>query len=194
VADLGATDASRVRQVLRTELEHREPRYMKPQWLESEDAIPGMLISLRYTRQDGHGVSKRIRDLDIALRRAGATLDNYYLREQNAGWAHPTRPERGGLWVLDSRRGSYELLATVYGTLVIWATSAPVSLASLVSLAWDSAVSATHVGRWAVGQLRGSLKDGPPELGASHGPGEWGLKQTKALAPVMLASGFHAGG
>jgi len=124
----------------------------------------------------------------MAFRRAAATLENYYLREQDTGWAHPMRPERGGLWVVDSRRGSYELLATVYGALVIWATSAPVSLASLVSLAWDSAVATTRVGRWAVGQFYGTPEDGPPQLGSAPGDTEWGVKQTIALEPVMLAA------
>ena len=145
-----------------------------------------MLISLRYERQDAHGVSRRVRDLDMAFRRAGATLENYFLGEQSTGWAYPTRPERGGLWVLESRRGSYEVVATVYGTLVFWAASTPVSLASFVSLAWESAVATTRVGRWAVGLFHGSPDDGPPELGSRHADAEWGLKQTKALEPIML--------
>ncbi len=96
------------------------------------------------------------------------------------------RPERGGLWVLESRRGSYELVATVYGALVSLAISTPVSLASLACLAWDSAVAVSRLGRWTVGQFQGSPSDGPPELGSSHGHDEWGMKQTKALQPVML--------
>lgn len=53
-------------------------------------------------------------------------------------------------------------------------------------LAWDSAVGSTRVGRWAVNKLHGSPDDGPPQLGSPHGHDEWGVKQTKALEPVML--------
>ena len=148
--------------------------------------MPGLVISLKYTRQDAHGMAQRTQDLDMAFRRAAATLESYYSGERNLGWAYPMRPERGGLWVLDTRRGSYELLATVYGSLVMWATSAPISLASLVSLAWDSAVATSRVGRWAVGRFHGAPDDGPPQLGSPTGDAEWGLKQTKALTPVML--------
>jgi hypothetical protein len=183
---LGPTDESRVRRILRAEISEPRPRYMRPWWIESEEAVPGLVISLRYERQDGHGIASRIQDLDMALRRAGATLERLYLGERRVGWAYPMRPERGGIWVLDTRRGSYELLATVYGSLVIWATSAPVSLASLACLAWDSAVAATRVGRWAVNQFHGSPDDGPPQLGSSQGDAEWGVKQTKALEPIML--------
>lgn len=183
---LGPTDESRIRRILRAEIREPRLRYMRPRWIESEEAIPGLVISLRYERQDAHGIASRTRDLDLAFRRAAATLENYHEGERNVGWAYPMRPERGGLWVLDARRGSYEILATVYGSLVIWATSTPVSLASLVSLAWDSAVGATRVGRWAVSKFHGSPNDGQPQLGSSQGDAKWGLKQTKALQPVML--------
>ncbi len=184
MAPLGPTEKTRIQRILRAEIREPRSRYMQPWWVEPEEAVPGLVISLRYERQDAHGIALRTRDLDMAFRRAGATLENYHRGERNTGWAHPTRPERGGLLVLDTRCGSYELLATVYGSLVLWATSAPVSLASLVSLAWDSAVGATRVGRWAVSKFHGSPNAGPPQLGSSHGDAEWGVKQTKALEPV----------
>ena len=196
VQAVGPTDASRIRRVLGAELQSQQPAYLRPRWLEFEEAVPNLLVSLRYERQDAHGITSRVRDLDLALRRAAATLENYNLREQNAGWAYPLRPERGGLWILESRRGSYKLSATVYGTLVAWATSAPVSLASLASLAWDSAVIASRAGQWFGGHFHGPADDGPPELGSTHSNAKFGLKQTKVLEPVMLeavksGSGFE---
>ena len=186
MAALGKTDNTRIRRILRAEAREPRSRYMQPWWAESENAIPGLVISLRYERQDAHGIALRTRDLDMAFRRAGATLENYYQGDSAWGWAYPTRPERGGLLVLETRRGSYELLATVYGALVVWASSTPVALASLMCLAWDSAVGSTRVGRWAVNKFHGSPDDGPPQLGSPHGHNEWGVKQTKALEPVML--------
>lgn len=81
MAPLGKTDNTRIRRILRAEAREPRSRYMQPWWAESEDAIPDLVISLRYERQDAHGIALRTRDLDIAFRRAGATLENYHLGE-----------------------------------------------------------------------------------------------------------------
>ena len=69
---LGPTDESRVRRLLRTEIDEPRSRYMRPWWIESEEAAPGLVISLQYTprrardrpedSRPGHGVPPRCGD------------------------------------------------------------------------------------------------------------------------------------
>lgn len=185
---LGPTARRRISQVARREAAVRDTGYIVPRWLNTEEAIPGFLVSLRYEGRDVHGAQVRLHDLDIAFRRAAATLESMSVRRLDNGWSYPMRPERGGLWLLDARQGSFEVVATVYGALVAVATSQPIALAALASLALDAKVAASRLGHW-VGQQFGSQTMGaPPALGSPAEGERWGIENTKALSPVMLAA------
>lgn len=194
VHDLGPTDWHRMRKILRSESQNPVPRFMQPAWLESEIAVPTLLVSLRYKSQDAHGITQSIREIDLAFRRAAATIEAIRRGGHRGVWAPAIRPERGGLWALDYRRGSFEMLTTFYGGLVTLATSTPVSLAALTSLAWDSAASARRLGSWTVGKFTENPDEGPPQSGSPVSDSEWGVKQTKALTPVMSAAAAAGNG
>lgn len=185
---LGPTARRRILQVARREVAVRDPGYVITRWLGKEEAIPGLLLSFRYEGRDVHGAQVRLRDLDIAFRRAAATLNDLSEQRTNTGWSYPMRPERGGLWLLDARQGSLEVVLTVYGALVAVATSQPIALAALASLALDAKVAASRLGH-SIGRQFGPQPSGaPPAFGSpAHGV-SWGIHNTKALEPVMLAA------
>lgn len=184
---IGPTAQRRLRRMAREERGRRPAGYVLPTWWGLDEPVPGLLISMRYSRQDLHGITVRTRDLDIAFRRAAATLNDWRSGNSSEGWAYPMRPERGGLWALDSRRGSYEVFATVYGSLVGIALSNPVALAGLVSLAFDAKAAVSRAGIW-IGHLLQNGAAEPPALGTPADGEAWSAENTKALEPVMLAA------
>lgn len=185
---VGPTARSRLLRLAREEDRRRRSGYFVPRELGLNDPIPGLVVSLRYRRQDMHGVTVRTRDLDIAFRRAAATLEGWRSGDTSGGWSYPMRPERGGLWVLDARRGSFELYATVYGSLVAVATSNPVALAGLVSLAFDAKAGVSRAGTWVGHIWPVSTAPTLPSLGVDAEGDTWSVENTKALQPVMLAA------
>lgn len=182
---LGPTDARRVLRVLREERRRGPAGYMHPDWRAADAPIPGLMFSIHYAGQDAHGITQHLRGLDLAFRRAASTLHAVADGEHLETWRPALRPERGGLWVGNSRAGSWECVGTVYGELVSLAFSTPVALTSLTSLAWQGSLAARRFGRWVAKQLPGRHAEGGPEAGELTVT-EWGLSSTKALEPVML--------
>jgi hypothetical protein len=103
--------------------------------------------------------------------------------------SHPA--ERGGLWLLDARYGSLDLLWTFYGSLVGVATSTPISLASFACLAWSSGKGARRAGQWVVRTLRAGELHHRPSVGdpAEQTIGAsgdiWHERTTKRLVPIF---------
>lgn len=138
---IGPTVANRLRSLARQELRSRQQRFVTPNW-SREGALPGLIVAQRYAGGDAYNASRQTAEVDTALRRAAALLGLLEAGERVEAWPRPIRPERGGLWLLDARYGSLDLLWTFYGSLVAVATSTPISLASFASLAWISGKSA----------------------------------------------------
>lgn len=185
---IGPTARKRLIRLARKEVENLQSGYIVPRWMDVSEPIPRLIVSIRYSRRDVHGVQVRLRDLDIAARRAASTLENWLGGESRSEWSYPMRPERGGLWVLDARRGSVEVFATVYGALVTVATSTPVALVALMSLAYDAKVAIGRAGRWTVRQFQSQASGAPPALGAPADGQTWRIETTKALEPIMKAA------
>ena len=186
IAPIGPTARRRLVRAEQSELRYRTPGYVVPTWLDLDEAIPGLIISMRYSGQDLHGIGVRMRELDLAFRRAAATLYEWNSGFSGGGWAWPLRPERGGLWTLHSRRGSFELVATVYGDLVSIATSSPIALAGLAALAFDAKVAARRAGSWVGRVFQPKPSGSPPELGEPSDGERWSSDNTKVLERVML--------
>lgn len=120
----------------------------RPAWLQNR-AIPRLIVTLRYDGQDAFGAARALQRLDLAARRAGAMQRRLMVSEVDKSWPQPLRTYQGGLHVLDARVGSVDILMTVRGALVTIAGSAPISVASLMALAWDVGRGAVHVTkRW----------------------------------------------
>ncbi len=188
---IGPTVARRLRSLARQELRSRQSRTVNPAWSSVKEAIPGLIVVQRYNGCDAFNASRYIADLDAAMRRAAGLLAMLEAGDQVEAWPRPIRPERGGLWLLDARYGSLDLLWTMYGSLVAAATSTPVTLASFTCLAWSSGKGVRKAGQWVVqtltpGQLhqRPSASDyAEQDIGAN---GEiWHERTTKRLVPVF---------
>lgn len=185
VIPLGPTDARRVMHVLTEERRQGPAGYKHPDWPNSDTPIPGLVFSIHYAGQDAHGITQNLERLDLAFRRAAATLHAVSDGQRLETWRPALRPERGGLWVGESRTGSWDCVGTVYGELVSLAFSTPVALTSLTSLAWQGGRAASRFGQWIAKQLPGrgdEDRPGAPELPVA----EWGMGSTKALEPIML--------
>lgn len=194
--ELGPTDAQRLAQIVRFEAKSGgRPGYFRPMWLDEQTAIPGFVVTIHYNGQDAHGVARSIRSVDLGLRRAAVVVDAMRRGERIDGWPPAPRPERGGLLLLDSRTGSFEAVATVYGALVSVALSSPIALASAFSLAWDAAVASRRFGRWVVRKVSSARELEPfRDRGVVPIGGDWGLRKTKALTPVMKAAAAAGSG
>jgi hypothetical protein len=124
-------------------------------------------------------------DLDLATRRAAALHRRLLRGGDLERWPEPLRTYQGGLRLLDVRLGSFDLLATVWGTLVSVAGSSPIAVASLIALAWDVGRPALRAaGRW-IGAPLAANGRGRPVLEAPDNAQHWGVQQTKALEPVL---------
>ncbi len=195
-AELGPTDAQRLAAIARSEAKAGgRPGYLRPRWLDEETAIPGFVVTIHYRGQDAHGVARSIRSVDLGLRRAAVIVDAMRRGERIDGWPVAPRPERGGLLLLDSRTGSFEAVATVYGALVSIALSSPIALASAFTLAWDAAAASRTFGRWVVRKATSARELEPFRDQSSVLVGQdWGIRQTKALTPVMKAAAAAGSG
>jgi hypothetical protein len=188
---ISPTVARRFRSLARQEARSRQPRIATPAW-SRERAVPGLIIAQRYIGGDAFGLARQTAELDAALRRAVALMQLLETGERVVAWPRPIRPERGGLWLLDAQYGSLDALYTVYGTLVAVATSTPVSLASLASLAWTARRSASRMARrWVVrplapGELAQRPSAGDPPPPSINHDGDILLdRTTKRLLPVF---------
>jgi hypothetical protein len=180
--------ATRLRRLQRQELRTRQTRITTPAW--SSQPIPGLVMALRSSGRDAFGTARAISELDTAMRRANSLLDDLQTGEDVTSWPMPTRPERCGLLLLDAGPGSLETLWTVYGVLVTAATSTPVSLASLASLAWSTSSSARRIAsRWRLRRLYSYDIDQRPRANATVDSadelGTWQERTTKSLVPAL---------
>jgi hypothetical protein len=186
---IGPTVSNRLRGLARQEARSRQPRIVTPGWSQ-ETALPGLIIAQRYVGGDAFGIARQTAELDMAVRRAVALMKLMETGERVTAWPQPIRPRRGGLWLLDARYGSLDLLWTVYGSIVTVATSTPISLASFASLAWLASRSASRMAhRWVVRPLAPSElahrpSAGDPVPSASHGD-TWEERTTKRMIPVF---------
>lgn len=155
--------------------------------MQATGPVPRLVVTLRSRQSDAYEISRALYDLDLACRRAGATLAAYREGRGLDYWAFPYRPERTGLLIVDSRIGSWEAAAAFYGMLAMLATSSPVSIASLIALSWQAGAGTRRAGQWLAGRLGNRSVTSPLEVDPS--PSNyvtWGIGQTKALEPVML--------
>jgi hypothetical protein len=191
---IDVTDFRRLTQLFNTETEELTSRVVYPSWLDGDEAIPGLVVAFRYSRQDAHGIARGTRELDMAFRRAAALMESV-VRGDEAVLPIPIRPERGGLWLLEANRGSYEAVYTFYGALVAIAASTPVSLAAFASLLWDIEAGIRSAIRWKAGRSDQSPKGALPGTAPSDSSHQnWGLRETEALQPVMLEAAKSGAG
>jgi hypothetical protein len=178
------TASRRLNVLVRGELQKHEISVAHPAWLNGQ-AVPRLIVTARYSGQDAFGSSRLLADLDLAARRAGALQRQLVGRDESVKWPAPLRTHTGGLRLLDARVGSFDVVLTVWGSLVAIAGSSPVSVAGLMALAWDVGRGSLRLAdRWVGTALTLEQSDQPsikpPEAGTP-----WGIQHTKALAPVM---------
>jgi hypothetical protein len=90
-------------------------------------------------------VNRQLSVLDTAFRRAAAAIAQLERRDRVESWPRPMLPNKCGLLVVDTSIGSVDTILVVYGSLVQLAQSAPVSVASLVTLIWDATKAARRI-------------------------------------------------
>jgi hypothetical protein len=95
------------------------------------------------------------------------------------------RTYQGGLHLLDTRLGSFDVLMTFWGSLVTLATSSPVAVAGLMALALDVGRGSFRLANRWVGATLIASQDDRPSLDAPENATPWGIQHTKALAPTM---------
>lgn len=155
-----------------------------PAWLDGQP-IPRLIVTAEYRGLDAFGSSRLLADLDLAVRRAG-TMQKEILRSGGAtNWPEPLRTHLGGLRLLDARVGSFDVLLTVWGSLVAIAGSSPISVAGLIALAWDAWRGTSRMAKRWVGSVLATGQQGQPSLVAPDSAVPWGIQHTKALAPVL---------
>jgi hypothetical protein len=186
---IAPTVARRLRSLARQETQTPWSRGTSPAWAR-EQALPGLIIAQRYSRGDAFGIARQTSELDTALRRAAAMIVRLETADRVTAWPRPMRPELGGLRLIDVRYGSFDALYTVYGVLVSIAASAPISLASLASLAWASSTAAVRIARtWMVRALEPAELAERPSAGDSVPDDEQGDvlldRTTKRLIPFF---------
>lgn len=182
---LSGAATRRLADVARSEMREAESYFVRPDWLNGQ-AVPRLIVSARYDGQDAFGASRMMGRLDLAARRAGAMYRQIMNGDgKKREWPEPLRSYQGGLHVLDVRVGSFEVVTTVWGVLVSVATSSPIAVAGLMSLAWDVGRAGRYVAaRWRAGAMVGQTSD-PPSLDMSTAGEPWSRTQTHALVPVM---------
>ncbi len=180
---LTPTASKRIGDLAQTEAE-RGFSVVHPPWLGGQ-AIPRLIVTAKYDGLDAFGASRLMADLDIAARRAGS-LYRRIVRDGGAdGWPSPMRRSQGGLHLLDARLGSFDVLMTFWGSLVMLATSSPVAVAGLMALALDVGRGSFRLANRWVGAALLASQDDRPSLDAPAHATPWGIQHTKALAPTM---------
>lgn len=184
-ATLSGAASSRLADVARTEMAGVESPFVRPGWL-NQQAIPRLVISARYDGRDAFGASRMLGRLDLAARRAGAMYRQIMIGGgKKKEWPEQIRTYQGGLHLLDTRVGSFEVLTTVWGVLVSVATSSPIAVAGLMALAWDVGQTGKYVAaRWRAGALVEQAND-RPSFDVSEVTEPWSANQTQKLVPVM---------
>lgn len=181
---LSGAAASRFASLSRQEAASGEIAVMHPAWLGGQ-AIPRLIVTAHYAGMDAFGTSRLLADLDLTARRAGALQRQLLRGERVEKWPRPLRTTQGGLRLLEARVGSFDVLLTLWGSLVTIAGSSPVTVASLMALAWDVGRGSYRLGRkWTAAALN-EAQEGPPSLEPPPNAQPWGIQHTKALAPRM---------
>lgn len=181
---LTPTASHRLSSLARAELTRDELSVAHPVWLGGQ-AIPRLIVTAKYRGLDAFGSSRLLADLDLAARRAGALQQQLLRAGEVEKWPAPLRTHQGGLRLLDARVGSFDVLMTVWGSLVTIAGSSPVAVAGLIALAWDVGRGTVRLtNRWVAAALVAGRQD-QPSLDAPDSALPWGIQHTKALAPVL---------
>lgn len=181
---LTPTASHRLRQLTQAERDSSELSVAHPAWLDGL-AVPRLIVSARYVGQDAFGSSRLLADLDLAARRAGAIQRQLIRGNEIHRLPDSLRTHDAGLRLLDARLGSFEVLLTVWGSLVAIAGSSPVAVAGLMALSWDMGRGVLRqADRW-VGAVLGEEQREQPTLVAPVAGEPWGVQHTKVLAPVM---------
>jgi hypothetical protein len=185
--EISQTVSRRFTSLVEAELASAAIRTITPEWL-GGGSIPRLVVSFRYDGLDSFGIADMTARLDLAARRAGALQRRLASGEQVDDWPRALRTTQGGLYLLDVRRGSYEVIQTIWGDLVTIAGSTPVSVASFIALAWDIGRGTRKLANKWTGR-RASIGPNAKPTPTSDSEGtEWGATHTKALAPVLLAA------
>lgn len=171
----------------------QDASYVNPKWLEGQ-SVPRLLISAKYEGSDAFGSSRLMADLDLSARRAGALFRKLANDGQAKGWPTPMRTYEGGLRTLDIRPGSLEVVMTFWGSLVMLASSSPVAVAGMMSLAWDVGRGSLNLANRWVGAAISSAHEQRPSLDRPVNGEQWGIRHTKALAPVLEAAAATGSG
>lgn len=91
--------------------------------------------------------------------------------------------------------GSFDVLMTFWGSLVMLASSSPVAVAGLMALAWDVGRGSVRLANRWVGAAYAAAQDDRPSLSPPDGGGEpWGIQHTKALSPVLQTAAANGTG
>lgn len=166
---------------------------LRPPWLTGQ-AIPRLLVSARYEGSDAFGSSRLLADLDLSARRAAALYRALSRDGEVKHWPAPLRTHEGGLRLLQTRLGSFEVVMTFWGSLAMLASSSPVAVAGMMSLAWDVARGSIRIGdRWFGAALNAGQGESP-SLERPADAQQWGIRHTKALAPVLEAAAVSGSG
>ena len=190
---LSAVATRRLGNLARTGL-REEPSVARPVWTDGR-AIPRLVVTARYEGRDAFGSSRLLADLDLAARRAGALHRQVIRGDLKDRWPDPIRTYQGGLRLLDARVGSFDVLMTFWGSLVMLASSSPVAVAGMMALAWDMGRGSVRLANRWVGAALTAAQDDKPSLEAPDGGGEpWGIQHTKALAPALEAAATNGTG
>lgn len=166
---------------------------LRPTWLNGQ-AIPRLLVLARYEGSDAFGSSRLLADLDLSARRAGALFRTLLRDGEAKRWPAPLRTYEGGLRLLEVRLGSFEVVMTFWGSLAMLASSSPVAVAGMMSLAWDVGRGSVRAAdRWLGAALAAGQGESPSLERPAHAQ-QWGLGHTKALAPVLEAAAVSGSG
>jgi hypothetical protein len=168
----------------RQEMSGGDVAVVHPPWLGGQ-AVPRLIVTARYSGMDAFGASRLLADLDLAARRAGALQQQLLRGDAVSKWSTPLRTTQGGLRLLDARVGSFDVLLTLWGSLVTIAGSSPVTVAGLMALAWDVGRGSYRLGKkWVAAALTEALEE-PPSLEPAPTALPWGIQHTKSLVPRM---------
>jgi hypothetical protein len=162
-------------------------RPVRADWL-GRASIPRFVVSFRYDGLDAFGIADTTARLDLAARRAAALQRRIITGRPLEEWPRAIRTTRGGLYLLDVRRGSFEAVLTVWGDLVTIAGSTPVSIASFFALAWEMGQGARRITERWTGRESTARAATRPTPDANPNGTEWSLAHTKSLAPVLIAA------
>lgn len=166
-----------------------EPLIFRSEWTDGRP-IPGFVLSAKYSGSDAFGASRMLANLDIAARRAAfmsesnLSLSSYDFRR---GKLPSERTSTAGLYILDADRGSFDVVCTVWGSLAAIATSQPVAVYAMMSLAWDTSTSVSRLAsRWRARQISSMPVEIPTISDDDRSPS--GAGSLDSILPVLMSA------